>query len=64
MLKSIKFETEISDLAKDLILNLLKYDPDERFSMKQIFNHSWMRQFENDYKITIDDFIWTKKEEL
>ena len=42
--KTIKFGPHISQEAKDLILLILKHNYNERPSMEQILNHTWVQQ--------------------
>ena len=47
MLKaSYNLSDKITETLKNLIVNLLKFDPDERLSIKQILNHPWIQRME------------------
>ena len=41
-------EYNLTDEFKDLINNLLSYDPSERFSIDEIFQHLWIKMFLNE----------------
>jgi 5'-AMP-activated protein kinase, catalytic alpha subunit len=38
-----KIEDSLSPEAKDMVRRMLKLDPEERASIPEIFNHSWLR---------------------
>ncbi len=54
----IEYDEEITDDAHHLISSILKADPNQRLSMSEIFQHSWMKKFENVYNIKIEKYIW------
>lgn len=37
-------DVPVSDEAKDLVLKMLEDDPQDRFSLDQVLNHSWIKQ--------------------
>jgi aurora kinase A len=39
----LRFPHFLSDGAKDMISKLLKYQPEERLSLKGILNHEWVQ---------------------
>ena len=49
---------DVSKESVDLIQKILKPKPNDRIKMEQIFEHNWMRKFENDYDICIKNYIW------
>lgn len=46
----------ISDSAKDLVDNMLKKNPNERYSMNQVLNHPWLRSAASDVAFN-DEYI-------
>lgn len=55
--KKIKYDNSLSPEILDLIKNLLKRDPEKRFSMTQLFDHPWMKEYEASYNIDILSFV-------
>ena len=55
------FKNSISENLKDLILNLLKKNPEDRITFISIFKHPWMKFYEEFYKINFTDYIYDKK---
>lgn len=53
----------ISKEAKDLVTNMLKFDPKKRLSAKECLSHSWIKRYENlsDSKITEKALLKMKK---
>lgn len=54
------FSPDLSLSLKSLIQGILKKNPIERFSMNEIFMHSWMKTHEKVYNIKIEKYIWKK----
>lgn len=55
--KKIKYNKDLSPEVLDLIKNLLKRDPEKRFTMEELFDHKWMRKYEASYNIDITSFV-------
>lgn len=53
-----KINPEISPLAQDLIQKLLRADPEERLNFEQIFEHGWLKKYEQELKINIRKYIY------
>lgn len=58
------FDEGISFEERDLILKILKTNPQERLSMEDIFHHSWMMNREKEYKINIEKYIWKDEKKV
>jgi serine/threonine protein kinase len=43
----LKFPGFLSYEVKDLISHLLKKDPGQRYSVKQVLTHPWIRKYKN-----------------
>lgn len=54
----LRYDEHLSKEAIDLIRSILRVNPDERPSMMQIFHHPWMRNYEKEYNIVIDNYIY------
>lgn len=55
--KQIKYDLSLSPEVLDLIQNLLKRDPEDRYSMVELFDHPWMKKYEASYNIDILSFL-------
>jgi serine/threonine protein kinase len=51
----------VSNEAQDVIISLLKHDPKLRPSFDQIFNHPWLKIYEQKFKLNIPDYIYVPK---
>lgn len=53
----------VSKEAKDLVSNMLKYDPKQRFGAKECLSHSWIKKYEqlSDQKISQTALLKMKK---
>lgn len=40
----LRFPPHVSSGARDIISNLLKYQPEERLDLKSILHHDWVQQ--------------------
>jgi calcium-dependent protein kinase len=47
----------VSSEAKDLISNMLKYDPAQRFSAKQVLSHVWFKKAMENAKVTLNESV-------
>ena len=55
--KEFEYDENLTVDLLDLIKNILNPDPEERLSMQEIFEHPWMKKFEQNYGIDIDSFV-------
>ena len=39
---SYNINSEISDEGKDLLMSILKFNPDDRFTIEEILEHPWV----------------------
>ena len=57
---NIEFKSDISIEAQELILDILKKNPEERINMTGIFDSKWVKRFENQFGLDLeqmrDDF--------
>ncbi|CAD8172478.1 unnamed protein product [Paramecium pentaurelia] len=53
----IDYDPSLSLEAKQLIQGILKYNPNERLSMTQIFEHPWMKKYYKSYGIDLRSYI-------
>ncbi|CAD8098088.1 unnamed protein product [Paramecium sonneborni] len=60
---TIKFSSSISAQAKDLITQILQYDPKKRMSMNQIFAHKWLKENAEEFGMDISEYIYVPKSE-
>jgi len=51
----VSFPDYVSEEAKDLLRGILNPDPDTRFTMEQIINHPWIREFKEFILIEYDE---------
>ncbi|ORY73568.1 Pkinase-domain-containing protein [Neocallimastix californiae] len=51
----VSFPDYVSEEAKDLLRGILNPDPEVRFTMEQIINHSWIRDFKEFILIEYDE---------
>lgn len=54
----LRFSSYVSDECIDLITCLLKKDPEERITINKIFSHSWIKKFEEVYKIQLKNYVF------
>ena len=57
----LDIKENISKSAKELISDLLKYNPQERLGLNEVFHHSWLLNFEELYNIKIETFLTNQK---
>ena len=55
---NFKISDDCSAECKDLILKLLRQNPDERPTFDEIFTHPWVKGFEGTFKMKISDYIY------
>lgn len=55
---TLTISAECSENCKDLILKLLRKDPDERPTFEEIFSHPWVKGFESLFKMKISDYVY------
>jgi serine/threonine protein kinase len=55
--KEFEYDENLSVDLLDLIKAILVPDPEKRMSLKKVFNHPWMKNFEQNYGIDIDSFV-------
>ena len=55
---------DISTDAQDLIRSFLKDDPNLRPTFDYIFNHSWIKNFEKKFKISVSDYVYNPKRKI
>ncbi|KAL9310336.1 putative calcium-dependent protein kinase 19 CAMK-CDPK family [Arabidopsis thaliana] len=64
----IDFESEpwpsISESAKDLVRNMLKYDPKKRFTAAQVLEHPWIREGGEASDKPIDSAVLSRMKQL
>ena len=60
----IKFDPKISSLAKDLILKIVKGDPNDRINLDQILAHPWIEKFVKNYEVKVGGKIRHPKYEI
>ncbi|CAD8178756.1 unnamed protein product [Paramecium pentaurelia] len=53
----IDYDPSLSFDGKQLIQGILKYNPNERLSMNQIFEHPWMKKFYKSYGIDLRSYM-------
>ncbi|EGR32411.1 protein kinase domain protein, partial [Ichthyophthirius multifiliis] len=58
--QQIKFSSHVGKDLEDLICQILKRNPLQRLSMKQIFYHQWMQKFYNKIGININEIMITQ----
>lgn len=58
----IKFASFVSDECVDLIKKMLKENPDERITLKEIFSHGWIHKFEEVFKMQLKNYIYNEGE--
>ncbi|CAK88959.1 unnamed protein product (macronuclear) [Paramecium tetraurelia] len=54
----IEYDPTLSIEAKQLIQGILKFNPAERLSMNQIFDHVWMKKFYKSYGIDLRSYMY------
>ena len=57
-------ELHLSEEFKDLVVNMIAYEPEERFSLDQIINHPWFEEINNLTKEETKELEKKVKEEL
>jgi serine/threonine protein kinase len=55
--KEFDYDENLSVDLLDLIKNILVPKPENRITMTEIFNHPWMKKFEQNYGIDIESFV-------
>ena len=55
--KEFEYDSTLSIDLLDLIKSILVPNPNERITLTEIFNHPWMKKFEQNYGIDIDSFV-------
>ena len=50
----IRFKSGVSQAYKDLVLSLLMYEPTRRIPLIMVFNHQWIKGFQERYDIRKD----------
>lgn len=50
----IRFKSGVSQAYKDLVLSLLMYEPTRRIPLIMVFNHQWIKNFQERYDIRKD----------
>lgn len=53
----LKFASFVSDECVDLIQKMLNIIPEERISLGRIFQHAWIKKYEEVYKIKLKGYI-------
>jgi len=53
----INFDSSLSVEVCDLIQQILKPNPSDRLNMTEIFNHPWMKKYEDLFKIDIKSYV-------
>ena len=60
-------ELHLPEEFKDLVINMIAYDPEERFSLNQIINHPWFEEINNltdEEKIKLEKNVKEELEEI
>lgn len=55
--QQIDYDQGLSSEVVDLVKKILVPNPEERLSLDQIFQHEWMKKFEQSYGLNIDSFL-------
>ena len=48
----IRFKPGLSAEYKDLVTQILKFEPSERLLLIKVFDHPWIKNFEKKYNLT------------
>lgn len=62
LMTEITFKKSISREAKDLLLQLLRFDPKERLSLEKVFAHPFVLKFIDIYEGNRDEFKYIPPE--
>ena len=62
--KEIDFHPDLSDEVIDLIKSILKKNPEERLTIREIFSHPWMKKHEKVYNLNIKSFLWENSKQV
>jgi serine/threonine protein kinase len=60
-------ELHLTEEFKDLVINMIAYEPEERFSLNQIINHPWFEEINNltdEEKIKLEKNVKEELEEI
>jgi serine/threonine protein kinase len=57
----LEMDDSLSTNAKEIIRNLLRFDPKERMTFEEIFRDPWLTSFESVYKIKIETYVVNNK---
>jgi hypothetical protein len=48
----VRFKPGVTDDYKDLVTKILKYEPSERIPLIKVFDHPWVKYFEQKYNLS------------
>ncbi|CAD8171468.1 unnamed protein product [Paramecium octaurelia] len=60
---TIDYDPTLSTEAKQLIQGILKYNPAERLSMNQIFDHVWLKKHYKSYGIDLRSYMYKEEKQ-
>lgn len=55
-MRKIDFDPKLSEDVIDLISKMLNKNPLTRITLPEIFEHTWIKKFENHFKMEVNDF--------
>ena len=60
----LKMDETLTKNARELIVKLLKFNPQERLNLVEIFQNEWLLSFEDVFNIKIQEYVTIKKKKI